>query len=113
MTSNRRWYAKSPERVIDELELLRNEYGVEVVVFEDPIYFIDVKRVRRISELMIERNLGIKWSATSRLETIKKLDEETWDILKRSGFLQVFIERNTRRTRSSRRPASCTNTTSS
>ncbi len=91
MTSNRRWYAKSPERVIDELELLRNEYGVEVVVFEDPIYFIDVKRVRRISELMIERNLGIKWSATSRLETIKKLDEETWDILKRSGFLQVFI----------------------
>jgi|CXWL01.1.fsa_nt_gi radical SAM superfamily enzyme YgiQ (UPF0313 family) len=90
-TSNRRWYAKSPERVIAELELLRNEYGIEVVVFEDPIYFIDVKRVRRIAELMIERNLGIKWSATSRLETIKKLDDETWHILKRSGFIQVFI----------------------
>lgn len=90
-TSNRRWYAKSPERVIDELELLRNKFGVEVVIFEDPIYFIDVRRARRIAELMIERNLGIEWSATSRLETIRKLDEETWDILKRSGFIQVFI----------------------
>lgn len=90
-TSNRRWYAKSPERVIDELEHLRKAYDVEVVVFEDPIYFIDVKRVRRIAELMIERNLGIEWSATSRLETIKRLDDETWDVLKRSGFIQVFI----------------------
>lgn len=90
-TSNRRWYAKSPERVIDELELLHTKYGVEVVIFEDPIYFIDVKRVRRIAELMIERNLGIEWSATSRLETVKRLDDEMWDILKRSGFIQVFI----------------------
>lgn len=91
MTSNRRWYAKSPERVIGELELLKNTYGVEVVVFEDPIYFIDVKRVKRIAELMIERGVDIKWSALSRLETIKKLDDETWDLLKRSGFIQVFI----------------------
>lgn len=91
VTSNRRWYAKSPERVIRELELLHDKYGVEVVVFEDPIYFIDVKRVRRIAELMIERNLNIEWAATSRLEAIKRLDDETWDVLKRSGFVQVFI----------------------
>jgi len=91
VTSNRRWYAKCPERVVGELERLKTEFGVELVVFEDPIYFIDVKRVRRISELMVERNLNLEWSATSRLETIGRLDDETWDILKRSGFIQVFI----------------------
>jgi anaerobic magnesium-protoporphyrin IX monomethyl ester cyclase len=90
-TSNRRWYAKSPEKVISELETLVNDFGVEVVVFEDPIYFIDVKRVRRISEMMLERGLKLVWSATSRLEAIKKIDAETWDILERSGFMQVFI----------------------
>jgi radical SAM superfamily enzyme YgiQ (UPF0313 family) len=91
MTSNRRWHAKSPERVISELETLRNTYGVEVVVFEDPIYFVDVRRVRRIAEMMIDRGLNLQWSATSRLETIRKIDDETWDVLKRSGFIQVFI----------------------
>jgi radical SAM superfamily enzyme YgiQ (UPF0313 family) len=67
------------------------KYGVEVVVFEDPIYFIDIRRVRRISELMLERGLAIEWAATSRLEAIKKIDEETWDVLRRSGWMQVFI----------------------
>ncbi|HQR39351.1 MAG TPA: radical SAM protein, partial [Blastocatellia bacterium] len=91
MTSNRRWHAKSPERVISELETLKHTFGVEVVVFEDPIYFVDVRRVRKIAEMMLERGLDIQWSATSRLETIRKIDEETWDILKRSGFIQVFV----------------------
>ena len=90
-TSNRRWYSKSPERVIAELETLRHKYNVDVVVFEDPIYFIDVRRVRRICELMLERGLDMMWAATSRLETMKKLDQDMWDLLRKSGFMQVFI----------------------
>lgn len=91
MTSKRRWFAKNPERVVDEVEALVRRYRVNTVIFEDPIYFIDVRRVRKISELMLERGLDIQWAATSRLETIKKIDEETWDVLKRSGWTQVFI----------------------
>jgi radical SAM superfamily enzyme YgiQ (UPF0313 family) len=91
MTSNRRWFAKSPEKVISELELLRDTYGVEAIVFEDPIFFIDVRRVRRICELMLERGLDLRWAATSRLETIKKIDAETWALLRHAGFIQVFI----------------------
>ena len=91
MTSNRRWYAKSPEKTVEEIETLKNVYGVDLVVIDDPIYFIDIKRARRISELLIERNVDVWWSATSRLEAIKKIDAETWDVLKRSGFQQVFI----------------------
>ncbi len=91
MTSNRRWYSKSPETVIAELETLHYKYGAQVVILEDPIYFIDVKRVRRICELMIERGLKIQWAATSRLETIKKLDDDMWELLRKTGFIQVFI----------------------
>jgi anaerobic magnesium-protoporphyrin IX monomethyl ester cyclase len=91
LTSNRRWFAKSPERVIDELEELSRVYKADLIVFEDPIYFTDLRRVRRISELIIERGLEIIWSCSSRLEAIKKIDDETWGILKRSGFTQVFI----------------------
>ena len=91
LTSNRRWFAKSPEKVIADVKVLRERYRAEVVIFEDPIFFIDVRRVRRIAELMIENDLNIGWTASSRLETIKKIDAETWDVLKRSGLLQIFI----------------------
>jgi radical SAM superfamily enzyme YgiQ (UPF0313 family) len=90
MTSSRRWYSKRPERVIEELLELKKQ-GVTVVAFQDPIFFIDLKRARRIAELMIENEIGMLWTATSRLESIKKIDESMWDVLKRSGFVQVFI----------------------
>jgi len=91
LTSNRRWMSKSPETVVGELERLKRDYGVEVIVFEDPIFFVDVRRARKIAQLMIDRDLGMAWAATSRLETIKKIDDATWEILRKSGFLQVFI----------------------
>jgi len=91
LTSNRRWFAKSPETVLRDLETLVHTYKVDVVVFEDPIYFVDVRRVRRICEMIVERGLKIRWTGSSRLEAIKKIDDETWDILKRSGLLQIFI----------------------
>jgi radical SAM superfamily enzyme YgiQ (UPF0313 family) len=91
LTSNRRWYSKSPEKTVDEIATLKNEYGADLIVIEDPIYFVDVRRVRRISELLVERGVDVWWSATSRLETIRKIDQPTWDLLKRSGFQQVFI----------------------
>ena len=74
-----------------DLRTLVDKYNVDVVIFEDPIYFVDVRRVRKISELMIEQNLDIRWTGSSRLEAIKKIDDETWDVLKKSGILQIFI----------------------
>ncbi len=91
LTSNRRWFAKSAEKVIAELRMMKERYGVEVVLFEDPIFFVDVKRVRRIAELMIENDLGIRWGGASRLEAVKRFDAETWDLFKRSGLFQIFI----------------------
>ncbi|HQR37650.1 MAG TPA: radical SAM protein [Blastocatellia bacterium] len=90
-TSNRRWFSRSPEKVIEDLKTLRFTYNVDAVIFEDPILFVDVRRVRRIAEMMIENDLNIVWTGSSRLEAIKKIDAETWDVLKRSGIFQIFI----------------------
>ncbi len=91
LTSSRRWFAKSPEKAVAEIETLHRKYGIDVVVFEDPILFVDMKRVRRIAELLLERDVHVRWTATSRLETIKKIDQATWDVLRRSGLTQVYI----------------------
>lgn len=91
LTSNRRWFAKKPETVMRDLHTLVSKYKVDVVILEDPIYFVDTRRVRKISELMIEENLNIRWTGSSRLEAIKKIDADTWEVLKKSGIMQIYI----------------------
>jgi anaerobic magnesium-protoporphyrin IX monomethyl ester cyclase len=88
-----RWYALSPERTVDDIEHLVRTWGVTKILFDDANYFVSAKRVREISELIVERGLGGKfvWEATGTSNVICKFDEETLRLLKQSGCSGVFI----------------------
>ena len=78
-----KWRAKSPERVIEELELLHKKYGVKVVVIQDDNFNVDPKRVQRFCELKKQKNNPIKWVSLGRAvdwvncESILPLMKET------------------------------------
>jgi len=61
-----KWRAKSPERVIEELELLHREYGVKVVVIQDDNFNVDVKRVEKFCRIKLEKENPIKWVSLGR-----------------------------------------------
>lgn len=61
-----KWRAKSPERVMEELELLHNKYGVQVVVIQDDNFNVDPQRVKRFCELKKEKKNPIKWVSLGR-----------------------------------------------
>jgi len=61
-----KWRAKSPERVIEEMELLHKKYGVKVVVIQDDNFNVDPQRVKRFCELKKEKNIPIKWVSLGR-----------------------------------------------
>ena len=61
-----KWRAKSPERVIEELELLHREYGVKVVVIQDDNFNVDPKRVEKFCRLKLEKENPIKWVSLGR-----------------------------------------------
>jgi len=88
-----RWYALSPERVVDDIEHLVNTLGVTKILYDDANYFVSAKRVREISELIVKRGLGGKfeWEATGTSNVIHKFDDETLRVLKQSGCSGVFI----------------------
>ena len=50
----RLWAAHSPERVVDDIEYLKRTYDVAGVYFREDIFTADKKRVRQISEMLIE-----------------------------------------------------------
>lgn len=87
----RGWTGYAAERVADEIEYLVRRHGLDGVPFLDNNYFVDRKRAGRISELLIERRLDIKWMAMGRARDFLKMDPEMIRLFKRSGCKCVFI----------------------
>jgi anaerobic magnesium-protoporphyrin IX monomethyl ester cyclase len=61
-----KWRAKSPERVIEELNVLHKKYGVKVVVLQDDNFNVNPERVKKFCELKKAANNPIKWVSLGR-----------------------------------------------
>ncbi len=84
------WRAKSPERVIEELELLHREYGVKVVVIQDDNFNVDPKRVEKFCRMKLEKENPIKWVSLGRAIDWTNC-EKILPLMKESGlFMGVF-----------------------
>ena len=58
---------RSVESVLDELEILKNEYGIEHFMWLDDDLLKDHRRAIRLFNEMVRRNLGLTWDATNGL----------------------------------------------
>jgi anaerobic magnesium-protoporphyrin IX monomethyl ester cyclase len=76
--------------VIPELRRLR-DLGVQEILFQDPTFTIDARRVADLCGRMVEAGFGFSWSANAHLDA---LDEEMVVNLKKAGChtLSVGIE---------------------
>lgn len=76
-----RFRAHSAERVVEELELLVDTYGVEVVELFDDLFTANKKRMFKIRDLMLERGLNkrVQLMVLSRSDTT---DESVMKALK-------------------------------
>jgi radical SAM superfamily enzyme YgiQ (UPF0313 family) len=84
------WRAKSPERVIEELELLYKKYGVQVVVIQDDNFNVNPERVKKFCELKLQKNIPIKWVSLGRAVDWVNC-ESILPLMKQSGlFIGVF-----------------------
>jgi len=87
----RGWYGFSAERMGDEIEALWKKYQFEHVHFQDETFFTNSKRVKAVAEEFIKRKLPITWFGTMRADQGVRLDEEVWEICKKSGLEKVMI----------------------
>lgn len=87
-TMGRRWRIKSPQRVVDELLLLKERHGLEGVWFKDSIFNLDRRWVREFCRLMIEQRVDLGWQALTRIDLI---DEEELQVMKLAGLTQLDL----------------------
>jgi len=70
---------RSPENVVNEMEMLVRKYKPKEIYFDDSSFTTDQERVKQICDLMIKRGIRIKWSCMgdtkAKYETLKKMKE--------------------------------------
>jgi MoaA/NifB/PqqE/SkfB family radical SAM enzyme len=77
-----KWRFRSARNVVDEMEHLVRDFGVQHILFRDPMFSMQQKRVVSICEEILARGLAVTWKCETRVDC---LDEETIAIMARAG----------------------------
>ncbi|MCX6679020.1 MAG: radical SAM protein [Methanothrix sp.] len=78
----------SPPRIIEEMKLIYDSFGAEMIYFEEDLFTINRKRVLDFCELMEKELPGRIWGAHSRVDTI---DLEMLTRMKQAGCTDLFF----------------------
>ncbi len=84
----RRWRGRSPERVVQEVSLLVEEYGVERIEIVDDVFTLNKKRALRVCEGLREEGVDVPWDCSSRADTV---DRELAGALAKGGCETVYV----------------------
>ncbi len=87
-TMGRKWRIKSPQQVVDEVVLLKQNHQVEGIWFKDSIFNLDREWVKEFCRLMIEKDVRIEWQALTRIDLI---NEEELLLMKQAGLTQLDL----------------------
>jgi len=79
---------RSPERVVDELALLQQEFGIRSVHFTDAVVNQPAGHLRAICQEMLRRRLEIGWTGFFREDT---LSDEDLALYQKSGLLTLYF----------------------
>lgn len=77
---------RSPENVIKEIEGLVDEFGTKNISFFDDTFTFARSRTEKICDMMIEKELDIKWNCFARVNTV---DRELIKKMKKAGCYGV------------------------
>ncbi len=84
----KRWRGHSDSRVIEELRILHDEYGIREIEFLDDTFTLNRPRAIRIAERIKEEGLDISWSASSRVDLFT---DEVARAMKAGGCHTVYF----------------------
>ena len=82
------WRGHSDERVLKELMILREDYGIREIEFLDDTFTLNRPRAIKISERIKKEGLDISWTASSRVDTF---NSEIARAMKNGGCHTVYF----------------------
>jgi len=86
----RTWRGRRPANIVGEIEHLRDNYGVNVVLFSDEYPTRDAERWEKLLDLLIEKNTGTAILMETRPEDIVRDRAILWKYRK-AGVIHIYI----------------------
>jgi len=88
---------RDTETVLDEMQILKEEFGADVIVINDDNYLLNKKKAVKIMEGMLDRKLNLKWVAYGGTSVRAFNDYDFLDLAIKSGysFFNLAIESST------------------
>ncbi|MBI5003356.1 B12-binding domain-containing radical SAM protein [Candidatus Woesearchaeota archaeon] len=83
-TNERKWRSRTAKNVVDEMEYLIKQFGIEEFHLEDLNPTINKTRMKEISEEILRRNVNVQWKIGSGTK-IETVDKETLTIMAKAG----------------------------
>lgn len=82
---------RSPENLLDEVELLHRKYGITYIGFQDDLLMSSVQHTEAVCKEFLKRDLPVRWSCNGRLNYCS---EELLQLMKDAGcaFINYGIE---------------------
>lgn len=83
--------ARSPESIIEEMQILKKDYHISYIDFQDELLMSSVRRTTELCESFIKAKLNVKWLCNGRLNYAKP---EVLRLMKEAGcvFINYGIE---------------------
>jgi radical SAM superfamily enzyme YgiQ (UPF0313 family) len=91
MVYRQRWSGLRAERVVGELGAHVPRYGLGEVFFNDDNFFTDLRRTEGICHGLLEADLRIRWFGTGRADLLRRLSDDQFRLLRRSGCHKVNV----------------------
>jgi radical SAM superfamily enzyme YgiQ (UPF0313 family) len=79
---------RSPKKVVDELEIIRKELGIQRIFFVDALFNCPIEHAESICEEIIKRGLDIHWHATL---TPLLITERLIRLMKKAGCSEITL----------------------
>jgi anaerobic magnesium-protoporphyrin IX monomethyl ester cyclase len=82
---------RSPENLLDEIELLKNKWGITYIAFQDDLLMSSVEHTENVCKEFLKRGNPVKWVCNGRLNYCS---EELLQLMKDAGcvFINYGIE---------------------
>jgi len=78
---------KSPEKVLEEIKYLKENFGTKELSFWDDTLTVNKNWITDLCNLMIKENLDITWTCCARVDTV---DRELLNLMAKAGCWNIF-----------------------
>ena len=83
---SRQYRAFSAEYMIEMIKVLKTDYGIREILFEDDTFIIFKKRLIQLCETLIKEKIDITWSCNGRANAVKP---DILKLMKKAGCWQI------------------------